>query len=135
MHKKVIDDPFCNNCGKVETLQHYFVDCEETRLFWNDLAQRINQKLSQRRHFIPNIKNILFGNVSTLEVVNYIILIAKQFIVFRRAREEEVVLSHFTPFLIKQFQIETVIARKTNNMHKFEERWAPFISQNSTFDI
>ena len=49
----VVDDPFCNECGEIETIQHYVVDCHEVKLFWNEVAEKVNQKLKLSHRFNP----------------------------------------------------------------------------------
>ena len=46
--RTIVEDPFCDNCGIVETIEHYFFQCEEVNVFWKELACTLNTKLPSR---------------------------------------------------------------------------------------
>ena len=131
----VVDDPFCNECGVLETSQHYFAECHEVWQFWCEVIGRINQKLKTCHRIYDSLSYIIFGRVKTTSVANHIALIAKQFIVNRRFREERVHFDDFLLFLRKYIEMEKIIAIKTSRLEVFRAKWTPFISQDLQIDL
>ena len=37
-------DPFCDNCGLVDTLKHYFYDCAEVQRLWAEITLKLNAR-------------------------------------------------------------------------------------------
>lgn len=127
--RNVVDDPFCDECGEVDSLEHYFVECEEVKTFWRELANSINRRVERKHAFICSKKNILFGCLDTTNIVNLIILIAKQYIVNQRFREGQVTITSFIVTLNKYFEIEKSIALKNLKIEKMKVKWNCFISE------
>ena len=49
--RNVISDPFCNECGEIETTEHFFAECHSVSDFWNRLMGRLNNRLNLRHQF------------------------------------------------------------------------------------
>lgn len=131
----VVDDPFCNECGELETIQHFFVECHEVRVFWDNVVARINSKVKPCYCIEGNANDVIFGVLNTRRVVNLIILIAKQFIVSRRFKEEQVCLEDFIPFLARHYYMEKIIATKKHSVDNFKAKWIPFIGNDLQITI
>ena len=131
----VLDDPFCNECGTIETIKHYFVDCHELKQFWREVIGKINKKVKPCHRFIDNADNIIFGNLKTSAVANLILLIAKQFIVNRRFKEERICWDDFLPCLTRHYCMEKIIAAKEDRIDTFKDRWKPFVSEALQINI
>ena len=58
--RTVIDDPFCDDCGLVDSLYHYFFECHEVRSFCNELIHKINAKLSRGQVTLTR-PGVIFG--------------------------------------------------------------------------
>ena len=127
--RNVIEDPFCDNCGQVDTLEHYFFACEEVKELWLKIAAVVNARGISLR---ITLKDVLFGSAEIPDVVNLIILVAKQFIVNQNYRDGSKELPGFCAALSKMFNMEKCIAMKHSNKEKFRKRWAPFIDRNDT---
>lgn len=78
--RKVVEDPFCDNCGEIEPLEHCFFQCEEVAIFWRNLNRALNSKLPCRKRVILTSKEVIFGGLNGPDIVNLIILVAKQLI-------------------------------------------------------
>ena len=107
--RHVVNDPFCDNCGQVDTLEHYFYDCSEVKEFWAQLASIVNA-----RGFLIRIssKDVLLGSDGFPDVVNFIMLVAKQFIVNQNYRDENKAMAAFRASLLSIFNMEKYIAKK-----------------------
>ena len=110
--RSVVDDPFCDHCGEIETIQHLFLECEPVRQFWNGLVERINPKLEVRQRFNINKKNVIFGSLTASPIANFIVLYAKQFIVTQRFQDREVALNKFVSSFEKNVPNRIVYCRQ-----------------------
>ena len=131
----VTDDPFCNECGEVETIQHFFVTCNDNEMFWNKISAEINQRVEPRHHFHANASNIIFGALKNRKIVNLIVLIAKQYIVKQRFKEERLIWDEFKAFLTRFFHMEKINANKKGKIETFKEKWSPFVTPNVQINI
>ena len=133
--RSVVDDPFCDHCGEIETIQHLFLECEPVRQFWNGLVERINPKLEVRQRFNINKKNVIFGSLTASPIANFIVLYAKQFIVTQRFQDQEVTLNKFVSSFEKMYQIELCIAGQNGRLEQFKRRWEPFIDSKLQYRL
>ena len=72
-----VPDPFCDDCGEVDSLQHYFVLCPQLTHFWAMFTRDVNQKLRRGVQFQATCENVLFGCLNGPASLNVIILYAK----------------------------------------------------------
>ena len=93
--RMVVDDPFCDECTDIETIEHYFYNCEQVKTFWKEVENALNQKMSNVEKLTIDCKDVLFGNKGFLDIVNFIILVAKQFIVQQHYHEARVSATAF----------------------------------------
>ena len=133
--RKVTDDPFCPDCGEIDTIQHFFVECEEIKTFWAELIERLNQKVPRQQHVHIDSKTILFGSLKVTDAVNFIILNGKQYIAIKKFREETVTSNQFIPYLEQQFNFELVNAMKSKTIGKFKERWKLFLTEELQLNV
>ena len=114
--RKVIEGPFCNECGEIDTLKHYFTLCHEVFNFWKELIEIVNIRLPARHKFEMSTKNILFGDAAAIKIVNFIVLVAKQYIILQRTQDCSISMPGFRPFLHRYFLME-----KCNSEKKSED--------------
>ena len=133
--REVVNDPFCDSCGQIESIQHFFAECNEIKAFWGDLEERINRRVNLRHRFVASTSNIIFGSLNTIDIVNFVVLNAKQFIANQRFREGQISVDIFIHSVERAFQMEKIIARKNMKMDKLLERWKPFISDISEINL
>ena len=129
--RKVVEDPFCNLCGEEETIQHSLFSCTEIKCFWRELTTAMNLRLTQSacRLSFSHIE-ILFGIINGPSIVNFLILLAKQFIIIQRYRDGAFTVDNFRRFLVKFFAMEKTIARKNDKFSQLRKRWQPFITES-----
>jgi len=128
--RQVIDDPFCDDCGGIDTWGHYFVSCDYVNGLWDQLFTRINQKLPTRHKVTVSETNVLFGILNRKTIVNFIILAGKQFIVYQKFNDAGFDCDAFVSYLQKIFKMEKCTALHAQKIEQFKERWTPFISEN-----
>lgn len=126
--RKASVDPFCDNCGQEDTLEHYFFECAEVHAFWSELASKLNA-LGMTMWLTRDV--VLFGSDTCSSLINLIILVAKQFIVEQNYRDECKGMSAFRASLFKMFRMEKCIATKNEKMEKFRNRWSPLIERDA----
>ena len=133
--RQVVDEPFCDDCGLVDTLQHFFVQCPVVRQFWQALLLRLNSRLPLTHRIAPTDTELLFGMLKGKQSVNAIILIAKQFIAIEKFRDGTMNLNSFNSFLNRQFDIGREIAFKNRTVTKFKNDWHPFITNEMVLGL
>ena len=115
----VVDDPFCDNCGDVESIEHYFFLCEQVKEFWKELENTLNKKLTGMNRLNIQCYDALFGAENCSEVINFIILLAKQFIVQQHYQDMPICYRAFLPMLMRNFDMEKMMARSEAAKEKF----------------
>ena len=130
--RNVIEDPFCDHCGQVETLQHLLFNCFEVKQFWDKLATIIKRrtKLTEIRF---TVRNVIFGLLGDKEIVNIIVLLGKQFVVSQRHMDRSITVDAFRHVVEKHCKIEKAIAIKNKRFDWFNNRWRYFLSSTGNF--
>ena len=117
----LIDCPNCEHCRALDTIFHFFVDCDYVAQFWNNLQNWINAVYSEGSAFHFTNENIIFGINSVTEfskVVNYISLIAKYFIYTNRLKSQHVLdMRTFFSILKYKLKIERNISMKNKDTY------------------
>ena len=111
------------------------MQCHEVHNFWNEFISVMNNKLPAKYRIILSSRIVIFGSMTARAIVNFFILVAKQFIVIQRARESSITLTAFRSFLQKMFLLEKHIAVKTQNVERFEDRWKHFVTEAGEFSL
>ena len=130
--RQVVNDPFCDNCGLVDGLEHYFFDCAEVHDFWLELEEIINAKGIAMRFAR---QEVLFGADRFSSIINLIDLVAKQFIVNQNYDNGCKGMPLFRAALLKMFNMEKLIAIKNDRIEKFRIRWAAFVGTGDLFSF
>ncbi|MEM8593108.1 MAG: Stf0 family sulfotransferase, partial [Pseudomonadota bacterium] len=94
-------DPFCSNCCEIEKMQHLFLTCNDTQKFWDNSSRKLNESLPVQKHIIPNVKNVIFGSPTTLDIVNFIVLSGNQYIAYQHFRDAELRVDTFIKLVTK----------------------------------
>ena len=131
----IVDDPFCDNCGEIDTIEHYFFLCGQVEMFWKELENVLNRKLEDCDRLQMTCNDVLFGNSNFSIVVNFLILLAKQFIVNQHYQDTPIVVNNFLPRIVNNFEVERCMARHRRQIDKFRERWTPFITCRNGGDV
>ena len=124
--RNVVDDPFCDNCGEVETIHHCFFECSEIRTFWEELTRMLNSRLPLGKRIILTRRKVIFGGMKFTKVINFIVLLAKQFISRQRAQERTVNIRLFRSCVRKACNMDRIAAMQNRDMERLE-RWSDFV--------
>ena len=98
---KIRDNKICNFCNKIDDISHFFIYCPINKSFWKTCSKWWNN-LSNTD--ISNCNNeeecILFGfdgKDDLTQVLNYSILIAKEYIYLQRLTNENKIYIFYIP--------------------------------------
>ena len=121
---KIKNSPICNYCASTDDICHFFVHCQDVKLFWDALFDWFNSLQQTEFHF-PGDNIILFGypmDGDLYQVINYFILQAKVYIHKQRLfKNNELSMSEFKRILKYSLEIERICCQgKSGNFDKFE---------------
>ena len=77
----------------------------------------------------------MFGRLNDSYVVNVIIIVAKQFIVGQRFRDELVSMNPFRYSMLKMFMMEKTNACAKSKLDGFRERWKYLIDESDALSF
>jgi len=116
---------FCNE--DIETLEHLFFRCNPVKTFWTDLLNWINLKTHIDIDYSKEVIFFGFKLSNPPLAVNYIILLAKQFIwkckLYNKLPKMNVFIRNIDMFI----KIENVIATNKNKLSSHFIKWNDFI--------
>ena len=127
---QIATDPFCDDCGEVDSLQHYFVLCPQLRHFWTMFSRHVNQKLRRGFQFQATCENVLFGCLNGPASVNVIILYVKQFVSSQKRHDDDVTYEGFRNYICKMFEVEICAVRGNDIIDRLRRTWKPFVTQS-----
>ena len=116
----------CPVCNKIDTIEHLLFTCIDANKFWNEFntwwfeSMNFTIKLS--------IVDIIFGIQNTMndkfiDVLNFCILFAKQYIYKCRYKDTKCNLTSFKNLLKERVEIERYIAIMTDTLVAFMQHW------------
>ena len=94
---KVVESNTCTYCGHLDSIQHYFIECNRIKSIWNEVRSDINMITGKRIEL--NEDQIIFGlykrgiiSIYSLhQKVNHIILIAKHAIIKHKYQKSNLI--------------------------------------------
>jgi hypothetical protein len=123
---KKIDYNICDFCEKKDDISHFFITCPINRIFWKSWSKWWNSLSDTDISSCTNIEEcILFGfsgNDDLISALNYIILIAKEYIYLTRLKKNKNIdfLSYLS-ILKNKLTIEKMICDQKKEYHKFNK--------------
>ena len=130
---RILESSACEHCGEVDTLMHFFIECNYVANFWNNLQHWLSTIYNDRAPLILAPQTIIFGyegNTDYTKVVNYIILLSKYFLFVKRMKNDfNMEMRAFLAFLKYKLGIERNIAlrNKSSNFNKFARIYELFL--------
>lgn len=119
---KLIDSPLCQYCRlDYETPEHIFYSCNIVKRFWEmftawfECLQDIEINLSQQ--------NIYFCNYDNDDLLNTLLLIAKQYIFYAKTIDREPNVYIFKERVMEIIRIERFSALQQGKYKKFVKKW------------
>ena len=97
----------CIYCTSVDTVGHHLYECNACKFFWKNLEEWLYKQVKVKFHF--TVCEILFGlpliGDPLLEVLNYVIILAKKFINNKRNQNKELIFIEFMYILKENLKI------------------------------
>ncbi len=117
---------YCNN--EIDTLGHYFVECNALHVFW----KRLKAWFLTNFEFVINFKtlDILLGipnydkNVD-IDILNFMLLFAKNYIYSCKKINNSIDFYTFQVKLKMHLEIEEYRCKLYNKLYEFNAKWAP----------
>ena len=125
---KIKASPNCETCKCDDTLEHFFVQCDDVREFWTSLNRWWNRRTSMLTtpYTITDI-DILFG-ISTVENVlfnlNFVLLFAKKYIHDCKMTNQNIAFLSFLVLFRQELYYEEQICIKNQCEQEFIDKWA-----------
>ena len=120
--RKIIDSPLCDACAQQDSINHFLVDCAGVQRLWHSIARMLRRVSSNR--FRVCAEHIIFGCVDAPRLVNYVILLGKEFIIAKKLRGDgELSIVEFKARLKKQYHVDRLIATKKDRLVEFHHEW------------
>jgi len=123
--------PMCSFCNQIDTLEHHFFYCYNSRSFWNSLEMWFEQSCGV---FIPlTITDIMFGipykksQDNTLYVMNFVVMYGKWFIHKCKQDCKSIIFRSFLCYLKYVLSIERQVSINNNTITEFNNRWFNFL--------
>ena len=121
----VIGSPLCRKCFMMDDLQHFFVECPDVKQLWSAISELIGQNLALQEQIL-DCQSIILGCPKAPDVVNLIILIAKQHIVASKLSTDNVLeprISAVKAMIEKTYRAESIIAKRRGKTDGLNKKW------------
>ena len=123
---KMKESNLCPTCDKVDTLEHYFVDCTQVITLWRSLKTWCNYILKFKIQFGP--LDILLGipnytKQNEIDILNFIILFAKMFIKTCKNENKRIDFYDFQLRLKQRMIVEKQIMISDGKSDLYNEKW------------
>ena len=126
----MVDDPFCDYCGELDTLEHSLYYCSDVQTFLRGVEREMNLLLPIESRVTLSVIDVVFGCLKRSGIVNLIMLVAKQLVLQQRYRDGAMTVIMFRQHLLKTFNIEKMNAYRRSKVDEFRKKWRPFISED-----
>lgn len=118
---KLVDSPRCLYCTvELETMEHLFYQCHVTQQFWTKFIAWYES--STNTEIQLDLETISFCN-HECDLLNTLLIMAKQFIFSRRIKEREPNIYLFRDLVHQNISIERYEAFKTRKFKTFIKKW------------
>lgn len=119
----VSPSPACSFCGESpESILHVFVECQFTRVFWQEFAQIFFA------HETLSPVTIIFGIAYEHSALNLILVLAKYHIYNQKLLKSKPSFQIFMLSLKKYYALEKYIYNKNGHLDIFTSRWDNLVS-------
>lgn len=123
----ILDDNLCSFCREQrDSVVHYMVECEHTKIFWRDLEHFLKEKCGNCERLSINKMLVLFGcaeNTRTDEGFDSILLYAKYYIYKSRINHVRPNLQSYLSELKYRHDVEECMYKLQMQYNKFLTKW------------
>ena len=119
--------PLCTFCKRInENTVHLFIECDHVKRIWVALSRWVKYFMQLEVQFVPEL--IVFNHYmgQNAQLINTIIIIAKQFIYAKKCKQ---ILPNFvalTEKIIHWYNIEKTFAIATGNVSQLKRKWKKY---------
>ena len=125
--RKIVQSVQCFYCTHADNIHNFLYGCSKTLDFWKDMIQQTNQKIGSRLCLSPEL--VIFGQRRAGKLANYLILIAKQYVMNKELYGEPSSTSGFWVKARKQYEVDQCNAKHaTGNLDSFRRKWGKMFS-------
>ena len=123
--RQISESPKCKFCKDVDTIEHFLVYCGRVHRLWKQLFRSLRQGT---KGSIPvRAETVIFGCPDLPPVVNYIVLLGKQYILRQKLWGEGFIsINLFRQFVQQQYEEDKYTATKNEQLDTFECKWNGF---------
>ena len=117
----------CVVCNELDDLEHYFIECPETKSIWLQVLRWWRNNFNQ--HIVITDRDILIGieprneKMVKEKQLEYIIQITKWIIYVNKQTGEKTTFYQVLGAIKQMIIIQKIIAVKNGKVAKFEEEW------------
>jgi hypothetical protein len=118
------ESDLCNWCNKVDDTAHYFAECQQLTIFWNNFAKWFARATDT--YLILTLEDIIVGvtkNEKHTDCLNACLLLAKWHIYKNKLNQTETFFYRFLCEIKYYIIVEKTIALKNNRLAQFTEMW------------
>jgi exonuclease III len=119
------DTDKCSACQELDTIVHYFCECQQAKYFWNSFIQWWNGVYNTE--LFLNNSNIMLGiteNAVKNEVINACLLLAKWSIYRTKLNDSPIFFYNYLCDLKYHLMIEKTIALRNNKLEIYDKMWS-----------
>ena len=118
----------CSFCSLArETIRHLFVECCYVKNLWAEVIKFIKREFDHDI-VMPNFEQVIFNQLctsKTLQVVNFICLVIKQYIYKQRCLKKSLNMHELIRYIFSFKNAEKFYAIKNNMFSKYAAKWDP----------
>ena len=128
---KIVEQSECWNCNEVDTLEHYFFFCEQSKIMWKEVEKIIHNALGLKISF--TVLEILLGipckKYTLYHVLNLLLLFTKQFIYSGKKQPNAIFPRLLFSSLKQKIEIEIYLSKSNSNTSdSFLNEWEKVLS-------
>ena len=128
----ILESSGCSFCNQyVEEVIHLFATCPVITNFWAEFVIYVSSRFNVRSSELDlRASAIIFNRVTTRKyhVINFLVLVAKQFIYRCRCMKESVIFNVYRRYIKQIEAVEKYIAVKNGKLAMHHKKWAPFVT-------
>lgn len=128
--RKAVTTPLCTFCGReTETICHLFWECPSVVTFWLNLQKYLAQECFHCVNFHFTKRLVIFGideNIVTDKVLNFIVLLAKQYIYKCKWKKAIPLARIFITVLKDRYTTEKYLSIMAFKLDTFLLEWLPY---------
>ena len=125
---KIIDSDLCEHCEIPDSIEHYLFSCNKVGNFWGELEKWYNHVSDTK--VVLTLKHVIFGlyyDIKDFSVINYIIMLGKQYIRRQKYKDSPICVINFLVHLRTKLDIEMEICQRNNTLNYFNKKWSKIL--------